>query len=181
MFQKNFTQPSSSAAGRVRFTEFFIRLLLDLEDSNQFTDSNEAQNFVTLLSTVRKSLDRAGSSSHQFLLTAAVSAGSEHYKKLRLQEMTSHIDFFNLMAYNYAGGFSAVADHQANLEPFRDVPELTSFFISVMLDHYIHTGNVSPSKMILRMLLYGRAFINIKSSDSLFQSVDNTDSWKHEI
>ncbi|KKZ64042.1 chitinase [[Emmonsia] crescens] len=186
-FQKNFAQPSSSAAGRARFAESSTRLLLDLGfdgldiDWEYPQDSNEAQDFVALLSTVRKSLDRAGGSSRRFLLTAAVPAGPEHYEKLRLQEMTPHVDFFNLMAYDYAGGFSAVAGHQANLEPSGDVPESTPFSTSAALDHYIHTGNVPPSKMVLGMPLYGRAFANTKGPGSPFQGVGDAGSWEHGI
>ncbi|OJD11222.1 hypothetical protein AJ78_07969 [Emergomyces pasteurianus Ep9510] len=186
-FQKNFARPSSSAAGRARFAETSTRLLLDLGfdgldiDWEYPQDDGEARDFAALLSTVRKSLDKAAGTTRRFLLTAAVPAGPEHYKRLRLQEMTPHVDFYILMAYDYAGSFSAVSGHQANLEPSRELPKSTPFSTSAALDHYIRTAGVPPSKIVLGIPLYGRAFANTKGPGSPFQGVGDAGSWEHGI
>lgn len=91
------------------------------------------------------------------LLTIASSAGPQNYNKLKLAEMASYLDFFNLLAYDYAGSFDNVTGHQANLYPSADNLLSTSFFTDAAIKDYIKAG-VPANKITLGMPLYGRAF-----------------------
>jgi len=91
------------------------------------------------------------------LLIIASSAGSQNYNKLKLAEMASYLDFFNLLAYDYIGFFGNVTEHQANLYSSADILLSTSFFTDAAIKDYIKAG-VSVNKITLSMPLYGCAF-----------------------
>ncbi|KAL8941208.1 MAG: hypothetical protein Q9216_002385 [Gyalolechia sp. 2 TL-2023] len=132
-------------------------------------DDAEARDYVHLLAETRKELDAASHSHHhhhhhhhhesqsKFLLTTACPAGAHNYEKLHLKAMDAHLDFWNLMAYDYAGSWDSHAGHQANLYASHDNPSSTPFSTAKAVEYYTSHG-VHPSKIVLGMPLYGRAF-----------------------
>ena len=71
--------------------------------------------------------------------------------------MDAYLDFWNLMAYDFAGSWDARAGHQSNLYPSQSDPSSTPFSAAKAIKYY-ETQNISPSKIVLGMPLYGRAF-----------------------
>ncbi|MCJ1412377.1 hypothetical protein MMC19_006471 [Ptychographa xylographoides] len=71
--------------------------------------------------------------------------------------MEPHLDFFNLMAYDFAGTWDATAGHQSNIYPSVSNPTSTPFSISAAIDYYLGQS-IPASKIVLGMPLYGRAF-----------------------
>ena len=71
--------------------------------------------------------------------------------------MSRHLDFFNLMAYDYAGSWDARAGHQANLYPCHSNAACTPFSTDAAVRDYVARG-VAPSQIVVGMPLYGRAF-----------------------
>jgi chitinase len=61
------------------------------------------------------------------------------------------------MAYDYAGSWDSTAAHQANLFPSKHHPQSTPFSTVAAIEHYTRHG-VHPSKLVLGMPMYGRAF-----------------------
>lgn len=90
--------------------------------------------------------------SHSYFWT-----GPQNYQKMDLKAMDVYLDFWNLMAYDYAGSWDAKAGHQSNLYPSSSDPSSTPFSSAKAIEYYRNQG-ISPSKIVLGMPLYGRAF-----------------------
>lgn len=95
--------------------------------------------------------------------------------------MTPYLDFYNLMAYDYAGSWDTVAGHQANLEVSKSDPESTPYSTEAALDYYIGVGEVPASKMILGMPLYGREFASTDGPGTPFTGTGGSGSFEPGI
>ncbi|GAM39285.1 hypothetical protein TCE0_034r10712 [Talaromyces pinophilus] len=185
-YSANFAQPASTEAGRETFARTATKLVLDLGldgidiDWEYPQDDTQAQNFVALLQKCRETLDQAAGPNRKFLLTIACPAGASNYQKLRLPEMTPYLDFYNLMGYDYAGSWDQVAGHQANLFPSNQNASATPFSTVGALDYYIKSAGVPPSKMVLGMPLYGRAFQNTQGPGTAYNGVGEG-SWEQGV
>lgn len=113
------------------------------------------------------------------LLTVACPVGPSNYEKLQLEAMDEYLDFWNLMAYDYAGSWDTTAGHQANLFPSALNPTSTPFSTSKAVDYYKSRG-IHPSKIILGMPLYGRAFTATSGSGKPFSGTGEG-SWEQGV
>lgn len=119
-------------------------------------NDQEAQDYVLLLEACRKALDEyaaENASGYHF----PSSAGPEKIETLDLAGMDPLLDFWNLMAYDYAGSWGSTSGHQSAFYASEDDPESTKFSTDKAVSMYIESG-VHPSKIVLEMPLYGRLF-----------------------
>ncbi|KUI60182.1 Endochitinase B1 [Cytospora mali] len=176
-YSSNFKAPASTPQGRAHFAKTAVGLMknygfdgLDI-DWEYPQNASEAADWVALLRACREEMDayartlppsapEHGNATHphHFELTVACPAGPQNYEKLDLRGMDRYLDFWNLMAYDYAGSWDQTAGHQANLYPNRSNPKTTPFSTARALEYY--TRFVDPSKLVVGMPLYGRAFEN---------------------
>ncbi|GAB5591410.1 Chitinase 4 [Umbelopsis nana] len=170
----NFAVVAADPQRRARFVETSVKLVADLGldgidiDWEFPKDDKEAFNYIHLLYEVRIALDKYAQSQNQlseprFLLTCAVPCSPAQYQILRLAEMHPYVDFFYLMAYDYAGSWDSVAGHQAALYG-------GAFNTHQAVDHYLRQG-VPPSKVVMGMPAYGRGFSNTNGIGEPFSGV----------
>ncbi|CCF43630.1 endochitinase [Colletotrichum higginsianum] len=139
----------------------------------------EAADYVLLLQAVRRRLDAYAAEhapSYHFQLSIASSAGSEKYERLDLKSVSDIVDCVYLMGYDYAGSWSAVTGHQANLYSSTLVAESTPFSTEDAVSDYLAAG-VPSHKIILGMPLYGRSFDNTAGLGHPFSEV-GAGSWE---
>jgi len=142
----------------------------------------ESQDFVKLLQAVREELETYSHSlppRPHFLLTVASPAGPSNLQWLKLREMDRYLDFWNMMAYDFAGSWDPQAGHQANVFPSKSHPKSTPFSIDFAVRYYIEHG-VPANKIVLGMPLYGRAFESTDGPGSGFSGVGQG-SWENGV
>ncbi|KAH7028858.1 glycoside hydrolase family 18 protein [Microdochium trichocladiopsis] len=188
-YSSNFKQPASTPEGRGAFASSCVDLVKNLGfdgidiDWEYPQNAQEAADYVSLLQAVRDALDAYAAtlpSRPHFELTVACPAGAQNYEKLDIPGMDRLLDFWNLMAYDYAGSWDANAGHQANLFPSSGNPASTPFSTDAAVQHYVSRGGVHPSKLVLGMPLYGRAFENTDGPGKPFAGVGQG-TWENGV
>lgn len=187
-YSSNFAAPASTESGRRTFAKSAVSLLknlgldgLDIDWEYPKSDA-EAQDFVKLLQTTHQELQAYSNclpNRPHFLLTIACPAGPSNYNIMRIKEMDRYLDFWNLMAYDFAGSWDQRAGHMANLYGSKKDARCTPFDTDHAVKHYISQG-VHASKIVLGMPLYGRAFQNTKGPGHSFNGVGEG-SWENGV
>ncbi|KAI2624465.1 glycoside hydrolase superfamily [Xylaria nigripes] len=187
-YSSNFRMPASTPQGRQTFADSCVELIKNLGFDGIDIDweypqtAGEAADLVELLRTVRAALDSYAASlgsHHHFELTVASPAGAQNYDKLDLAGMNAYLDFWNLMAYDYAGSWDATAGHQSNLLHSISNPMATPFNTAAAIAAYTSRG-VPAHKIVLGMPLYGRAFQNTEGPGTPYSGIGEG-TWENGV
>lgn len=94
--------------------------------------------------------------------------------------MNQYLDFTNIMTYDYSGIWDTTTSHTANLYPSPQNPSTTPYNTAQAITHYTTHGGIEPTKLVLGMPLYGRAFTNTDGLGSPFSGVGGG-SWENGV
>ncbi|KAI0275863.1 glycoside hydrolase superfamily [Russula aff. rugulosa BPL654] len=140
----------------------------------------QGRSFANLLTELRSALDALAKSNGDtvpYQLTVAVPAGYENYASLRVPQMDSALNYWNLMAYDYAGSWSSLADNQANLYG----GARTNVSTQQAIKWYLSQG-ATASKINMGIPLYGRSFDNTAGLGQPFDRVGpGTDVYPYKV
>ncbi|QGI69904.1 probable endochitinase [Fusarium fujikuroi] len=184
----NFPAASASAATRSTFAKSSVTLMKDWGfdgidiDWEYPANATDASNMILLLQAVRSELDsysKQYANGYHFQLSIAAPAGPDNYNKLKMKDLGSVLDHVNLMAYDYAGSWSAFSGHQANKYANTKIPNATPFNTDQAVKAYVN-GGVPSAKMVLGMPIYGRAFENTAGLGQPYSGV-GSGSWENGI
>ncbi|KAI8631244.1 endochitinase [Xylariaceae sp. FL1651] len=187
-YSSSFAAASSTDATRTNFAKTAVTLVKDWGfdgidiDWEWPSSDTEANNMVSLLSAIRQELNSYSTqyaNDYHFLLSVALPAGPDNYNKMKLSQMNSIVDQFNMLSYDYAGSWDTTSGHQANLYPDPSQPIDTKFSTDAAIKAYIAAG-VSANKITLGIPLYGRSFESTSGIGQAYSGV-GSGSWEAGI
>lgn len=138
------------------------------------SNANEKAAYTALFTELRTAFDalqKSKGDSTPYTVSAAVSMGPSHYAFYDVAKLDSQLNFWNLMAYDYAGSWSNFTADNANLYN----GETTGFNTDQALQFYLKQG-ATPSKITLGMPLYGRAFVGTAGIYKTFTGIGSADT-----
>jgi chitinase len=143
-------------------------------ESNR-TRPEDKRNCTLLLAVLRRELDARGKSDgKRYLLTIAAPAGPKTFANLELDKVHEHLDWINLMTYDFHGGWSPLTNFNAPLyssstDPTADETIRKHFNVDAAVQAYLAAG-VPPGKIVVGVPFYGRGWGGVKNvKDGLYQ------------
>lgn len=181
-WSSKFSPVAADATKRQTFADSAVQLVtdwgfdgvdIDWEFNAYDATAADTQNFVLLLQAVRAAFDAwsaANAPDYRFLITVASPAGPSVYGLLDLAAMDAYVDTWNLMAYDYAGSWSTVAAHQANVYADAQDEAATPYSTDFAVSAYVAAG-VAAHKILMGLPLYGRSFEGTDGLGEAYTSV----------
>ena len=127
------------------------------------SSTQQGANYVKLLAALREALPAP-----KYLLTSALPAGEWVLKNINLREAATYVDYVNLMTYDFAGPWTSICGHHAQLytpkHPHDDASR-TSCSSAVA---YATAQGVPSGKLLLGVPCYGRSFLSAKKVGDTF-------------
>ena len=143
---------------------------LDWEYPGQIGEDNgfrpeDKQNFSLLLGEIRRQLDELGTKSKtHYLLTIATGGDQNYIDHTELGDAQKHLDFINIMTYDFYSGLDSLTGHHANLYDSKQAPT-TSKSVLASVERHLKAG-VPANKIVLGIPFYGRMWTGVTSQNN---------------
>jgi len=131
-------------------------------------------NYTLLLAEIRRQLDELGAQNDRhYLLTIAAPAGASNYRNYELGSIAEYLDWINIMAFDYSGGWSTETGFNAPLFADNGNPGADD-----AVRAYLDAG-VPAAKLTLGIPFYGRGWKGVSEENGglyqPFTSLPNPD------
>lgn len=173
-----FSPIASNPAARAAFVESCVAFAtnysfdgIDVDWEYPAPGTGDPLNFALLLAELRQRLDRqSADDGRPYLLTAAVSADyASLTNRYPLADIAPHLDWFNVMSYDFAGPWLAQTAHDAPLLPNPSAPDPGHNVLRTV--QTLLSNGVPASKIVVGIPYCGKSFSNVPpSQNGLFQS-----------
>ncbi|HVO69685.1 MAG TPA: glycoside hydrolase family 18 protein [Aggregatilineaceae bacterium] len=124
----------------------------------------DTENFTLLLADLRAQLDAQGEQDGRvhYLLTIAAPAGPYHYSDFQLGQIHPYLDWINVMAYDFHGGWETTTNFNAPLYAASDDsnPDDASLNADAAMQAYLAVG-IPAEKLVLGVPFYGRGWSGV--------------------
>jgi GH18 family chitinase len=133
-------------------------------------NQNDDVNLTALLAEFRDQLDGIDG---ELLLTMATPGSAFRADNFQINQDQAHVDWFNLMTYDFHGGWDHKTGHHTNTSTSPDDPSSDTFKLSIdnTVRLYRDEYGVSPEKLLVGAAFYGRGWQGVSSTDwGLYQS-----------
>ena len=153
----HFPTAVSTPAGRVKLAQSCVQFMKTngfdgIDVDWEFPGAADKDNFSALLVELRSALTAEG----RYLLTIAAPAGQSHYENIDLAAIHPHLDWINLMTYNFAVTTSQLTNFVAPLYEAKDDPTATraSHNVDAAVKAYL-AANVPADKVVVGVRFVG--------------------------
>lgn len=133
-------------------------------------NSNDDVNLTALLAEFRSQLDDIDPN---FLLTTATPGSAFRGDNYQINSDQAHVNWFNIMTYDFHGGWDNKTGHLTNLLTSVNDPSSDAFKLSMdsSVRLYRDTYGVTVDKLVVGAAFYGRGWKNVSNTgDGLYQN-----------
>lgn len=115
--------------------------------------------------------DKLNSINPAFLLTAAIPGGETYAVNYNLHADQKYLNWYNLMTYDFAGGWSARTVHHTNLLTSQSAPPGMQWSFDQSIQMIEKKFGVAPEKIVPGVAFYGRGWKGVDSTNfGLYQA-----------
>lgn len=136
----------------------------------------DKQNFTLLLGEFRRQLNQlTAQTGRPYLLTIAAGAGSDKIDNTEPAQYSAHLDWINLMSYDYHGGFEpqGPTNFQSNLhmDPNNPATGVVKTYATETAVNKLLAAGVPAQKLVIGIPLYGRGWTGVANggTNGLYQ------------
>ena len=132
--------------------------------------AQDRENFTLLIAEFRRQLNELQSSTHQLILTIAITGSPEGFANLELRKLAGLVDWMNVMTYDYHTGSTYTHFNAPLFETASDpTPALN---VQASVQALLERG-VPTSKIVVGVPFYGRKYGRVANNNNgLFQACD---------
>ena len=121
---------------------------------------DDGANFEATLQLLRQKLDGLEQSNGQsYEISIATAGGADKLANLNLEGIDAYVDFYNVMAYDFHGGWESSTGHQAAM-----TGDAGGYDVLTAIDQFDQAG-IDRSKVVLGAPAYTRAWGDVTAGD----------------
>lgn len=176
--RQRFAGSCAAFAARYGFDGVDVDWEYPASDGMEPGDPRDTRNFTLLLAQMRVALDEQGArDGTDYLLTIAAPGGVAKAQVMELAEIHKHLDFINVMCYDFAGSWSPATNFNAPLypttSPLQPQDDLSlSANAHAAMQAYLERG-VPADKLVLGVPFGGKSWKGVPpDNDGLYQPHD---------